>query len=235
MPQEAIDSRHDRAEAGVAYPRSPDWLTRYGYWVVLPLTAVSYVFCATQDSPDPSAPALLAQLATVAVTLRVAETGRLTERLGWIALGVGAIATVAVAVSGAQGRLLDIVLSGASTVAFLTAPIAIVSHQARRGRVDTQALLAAIAAYVLIGMSFTMAYNFIGLVSPVATFGDDRLDSLASQLFFSFSTLTTTGYGNLVPVGAGVQTVAVAEAIVGQFFLVVAVARIISGRLRTSL
>jgi len=48
-------------------------------------------------------------------------------------------------------------------------------------------------------------------------------------LFFSFTTLTTTGFGNIVPVSPGVQSVAVAEAIIGQFFLITAVARIIRG------
>jgi hypothetical protein len=57
---------------------------------------------------------------------------------------------------------------------------------------------------------------------------------LADQLFFSFSTLTTTGYGNLVPVGAAGQSVAIGEAITGQLFLVIAVARVVSGwRART--
>ncbi|MGF6824711.1 hypothetical protein M2317_003644 [Microbacterium sp. ZKA21] len=48
-------------------------------------------------------------------------------------------------------------------------------------------------------------------------------------MFFSFTTLTTTGFGNIVPVGPGVQSVAVAEAITGQLFLITAVARIMRG------
>ena len=90
-------------------------------------------------------------------------------------------------------------------------------------------MLASIAAYIQVGMFFTFAYNLIALISPVATFGDDQVDSLTGQLFFSFTTLTTTGYGNIVPVSAGVQSVAIAEAVTGQLFLVIAVARIVSG------
>jgi hypothetical protein len=66
------------------------------------------------------------------------------------------------------------------------------------------------------------------LVTLVPTFGAGHVDSLSSQLFFSFTTITTTGYGNLVPVTASVQSVAVAEAIVGQLFLVIAVARVVT-------
>ncbi|WP_258185792.1 ion channel [Microbacterium sp. PAMC22086] len=60
-------------------------------------------------------------------------------------------------------------------------------------------------------------------------FGDENLDSLGNQLFFSFTTLTTTGYGNLVPVGATGQGIAIADAITGQLFLITAVARIVRG------
>jgi ABC-type molybdate transport system permease subunit len=122
-----------------------------------------------------------------------------------------------------------VLLSAASMVAYLVAPMAIIAHLTRRDRVDGQALLAAIAAYILVGMFFTFGYNLIALLSPVPTFGEGHADSLTSQLFFSFTTLTTTGYGNIVPVGLGVQSVAIAEAITGQLFLVIAVARVVSG------
>jgi len=47
-------------------------------------------------------------------------------------------------------------------------------------------------------------------------------------LFFSFVTLTTTGYGNLVPATNPGQTLAITEAVLGQLFLVTAVAKIIT-------
>jgi hypothetical protein len=114
-------------------------------------------------------------------------------------------------------------------VAYLVAPVAIIAHIIRRDRVDGQALLASIAAYILVGMFFTFVYNFVGLLTAAPTFGADQDDSLTSQLFFSFTTLTTTGYGNVVPAGPGVQSVAIAEAITGQLFLVIAVARVVTG------
>jgi len=52
--------------------------------------------------------------------------------------------------------------------------------------------------------------------------------SLSQDLFFSFVTMTTVGYGNLVPAANPGQTFAVLEAVIGQLFLVVAVGKIIS-------
>ena len=207
--------------------RTPLW--RSGYWFVLTLIAVSYALCAVQTGANPNPVAFLVQLAAVAITLRVAQVEPRLRRVGWIVLAAAAAATVVATASGGEGHLLDVALSAASMVAYLAAPLAIVAHLARRDRIDGQAVLASIAAYIQVGMFFTFAYNLIALISPVATFGDDQVDSLTGQLFFSFTTLTTTGYGNIVPVSAGVQSVAIAEAITGQLFLVIAVARIVSG------
>ena len=207
--------------------RTPLW--RSGYWFVLTLIAASYALCAVQTGANPNPVAFLVQLAAVAITLRVAQVEPRLRRVGWIVLAAAAAATVVATASGGEGHLLDVALSAASMVAYLVAPLAIVAHLARRDRIDGQAVLASIAAYIQVGMFFTFAYNLIALISPVATFGDDQVDSLTGQLFFSFTTLTTTGYGNIVPVSAGVQSVAIAEAITGQLFLVIAVARIVSG------
>ena len=51
---------------------------------------------------------------------------------------------------------------------------------------------------------------------------------MANDLFFSFVTLTTTGYGNLVPAANPGQSLAVLEAIMGQLFLVTAVAKVVN-------
>jgi hypothetical protein len=208
--------------------RTPIW--RSGYWFVLVLIAVSYALCAVQSGPNPNPVAFVVQLGTVAVTLWVAQVRPRLRRIGWIVLAVAAAATVVTTLLGTRGHLLDVVLSAASMTAYVVAPIAIIAHLVRRDRVDGQALLAAISAYIQVGMLFTFAYNLIALLSPAAaTFGEGQGDSLTSQLFFSFTTLTTTGYGNIVPVGAGVQSIAIAEAVTGQLFLVIAVARVVSG------
>jgi len=207
--------------------RRPLW--RSGYWFVLVLIAISYTLCTLQVSPNPSAFAFLVQLATVAATLWVAEVKPRLARIGWVVLAVAAAAVLIVSLVGTVGHGLDVLLSGASALAYLVAPVAIIAHIVRRDRVDGQALLAAIAAYILVGMFFTFVYNLIALLSPDPTFGTGQDDSLTSQLFFSFTTLTTTGYGNIVPVAPGVQSVAIAEAITGQLFLVIAVARVVAG------
>ena len=55
-----------------------------------------------------------------------------------------------------------------------------------------------------------------------------RPGDMSQALFFSFVTLTTTGYGTLVPATNPGQSLAVMEAVLGQLFLVTAVAKIIT-------
>ena len=111
---------------------------------------------------------------------------------------------------------------------YLIAPFSIVRHLTVRREIDTETLLGAIAAYLLIGMFFAFAYKAASEFGSVPFFGSAGPGSLSQDLFFSFVTMTTVGYGNLVPAANPGQTFAVLEAVIGQLFLVVAVGKIIS-------
>lgn len=200
-----------------------------GYVIIFAPLIVSYALCAAQRATDPSPWAFLVILATVAVVFRVTGTRPLIQHVAWVILSAAGLATIITALSSAGGHLLDIVFSTATMVALLVAPVAIIGHQVKRRGLNLEALLAAITAYVFVGLFFTFAFNLHSLLSPVSIFDGTDDDSLANQLFFSFTTLTTTGYGNLVPSTPTSQAVAVAEAITGQLFLITAVARIMRG------
>ncbi|MGS0561483.1 ion channel [Microbacterium aurugineum] len=200
-----------------------------GYVIIFALLVVSYALCAAQRATDPSPWAFLVILVTVAVVFRVTGTPPVIQHVAWVILSAAGLATIITALSSAGGHVLDIVFSTATMVALLVAPVAIIGHQVKRRGLNLEALLAAITAYVFVGLFFTFAFNLLSLVSPASIFDGTDDDSLANQLFFSFTTLTTTGYGNLVPSTATSQAIAVAEAITGQLFLITAVARIMRG------
>jgi DNA-binding beta-propeller fold protein YncE len=62
----------------------------------------------------------------------------------------------------------------------------------------------------------------------LSEFGSGGVGTMSQDVFFSFTTLTTTGYGNLVPAGQPGQSLAVMEMIIGQLFLVTALGKIVS-------
>lgn len=94
--------------------------------------------------------------------------------------------------------------------------------------VDFRLILGAISVFTLLGLLFAFLYLTLSKWSDVNFF--EGVDSAESSefLFFSYTTLTTTGYGNLVPAGSVGQSVAVLEMLVGQIFLVTLVAGLVS-------
>lgn len=115
-----------------------------------------------------------------------------------------------------------------SSLLYIGAPVAIVRDVGNRRIVDQETVLGAIAAYVIVGMCFAFTYRAIGAVQAVPFFGSAGAGDMADALFFSFTTLTTTGYGNLVPATNPGQSLAVMEAVLGQLFLVTALAKIVT-------
>jgi Ion channel len=80
----------------------------------------------------------------------------------------------------------------------------------------------------MVGMSFAFAYRALGALQAGPFFGTQGEDNFSQDLLFSFTTLTTTGYGNLIPAVNPGQTLAVLEMLTGQLFLVTAVAKVVS-------
>ena len=115
-----------------------------------------------------------------------------------------------------------------ASVLDVVAPVSIVRHIGYRGGVDQETMLGALSAYLLIGMAFVFVYRSLGVIETDPFFGAEGEGTISQDLFFSFVTLTTTGYGNLVPAGNPGQSLAVLEALVGQLFLVTAVGKVVS-------
>lgn len=226
MPQDDSTAQERTLAAALTPERGSQSL---GYAVVLGLIAVSYWLCVAQPSTEPSPWAFLAMLATVAMVAHVTRVRRAIQQISWVVLSVAGVAAIGATAFGIDGPVLAVPLSIASMIALLIAPGAIIVHQVNRRGLNLEALLAALTAYILVGMFFAFVYNLMSQISADPLFGEKSLDSLGNQLFFSFTALTTTGYGNLVPVGTGGQAVAIAEGITGQLFLITAVARIMRG------
>ena len=99
------------------------------------------------------------------------------------------------------------------------------------GRITYHRIVDAILVYLLIAVGFATLFTFIGLLIPAAfkgiEFEDDR--SLASEIFYlSFVTLTTTGYGDIVPMHPLARSLCNIEAIIGQLYPATLLARLVT-------
>lgn len=100
-----------------------------------------------------------------------------------------------------------------------------------KGRVSFHRIVGAILLYLLIALFFVSAFAFVGLIWPDAFQGIKIEDStaLASNLiYFSFVTLTSTGYGDIVPVHPFARSLCNIETIIGQLYPATLLARLVS-------
>lgn len=100
----------------------------------------------------------------------------------------------------------------------------------RAPRVDHETLCAGIAAYLMMGLMWTMAYVLLAAIDPHSfkfTATDQTMDDFNS-FYFSFVTLSTVGYGDITPISRGARMLAVLEATTGTFYITVLIARLVA-------
>ena len=97
----------------------------------------------------------------------------------------------------------------------------------RAATVDAEHLYAALSAYLLAGIFFGIFYWVLEHVGP-GTFAAPAEFSRMSAIYFSFVTLATLGYGDIVPRTDVARGLAIVEGVGGQLFLAVMVARLVS-------
>jgi len=102
----------------------------------------------------------------------------------------------------------------------------LVRHGVEKGVVDLQTMFGVLCLYLLLGLAFAAAYNVIADLGD-SNFWEEGEETTSNYLFFSFSTMTTVGYGNLIPAGGPGRSLATLESILGQVYLVTVVATIV--------
>ena len=99
----------------------------------------------------------------------------------------------------------------------------------RASSVEEAHLATAVSVYLLLGMIWYSLYSAIEAVSPGAiSFGANRSNRQSELLYFSLVTLSTAGYGDIVPIHAEVRMLAVLESITGVFYIATTVAFLVS-------
>jgi hypothetical protein len=94
--------------------------------------------------------------------------------------------------------------------------------------VTLPAVTGVLCIYLLFGMIFASAYGAIAAISGNSFFVDQQPDTISNYLYFSYTTLTTTGYGDLTPAGNLARSFAIVEQLVGAMYLVTVVAVLVS-------
>ena len=165
---------------------------------------------------------LVALLVIVSGIVAIAEFRRLAVLL---AITAAAIVTAWVVPATLNPAWHDALLLAAMLV--LASALGIIVFSGRRTVFDR--LLAAIALYSVIGMIWAMLYALVAALVPGAFTGAlPHRASLFDWGYFSIVTLTTVGYGDITPVANVARSLAAVEAMIGQLYPAIIIARLVA-------
>jgi hypothetical protein len=151
-----------------------------------------------------------------------------TKRQRGIFLGIVVLAIVT--------NLLDIYLPEAAiawvpsvvgVIVFSYIVAVIFLYLIRQKEATADMIMAAASEYMLIGIMFSYIYSLIEAVHPGSFNLQNSQGDPSVFLYFSFVTLTTAGYGDILPVSVPARSFAILEQVTGQLFVAVLVARLV--------
>lgn len=203
---------------------------RYGLVLLLTLIAVVFFIVA----PDRPASHAIGLLLTTSILAVVVVTGRGAAAVrGWVAaaaavaaIGV-AVATIFADVSTAVGAGLGIVL----VVGTLYELVGGLSRLLRGRGVTLQGVAGALAVYLLVGLAFASVVTVSARIGHGDYFQQGTDGTQSQHVYYVFTTMTTTGYGDLTPAQPFGRAVSVLAMLIGQIYLVTVIALLI-GNLR---
>jgi len=101
-------------------------------------------------------------------------------------------------------------------------------------KIDMNKIVGSVTIYLLIGIIWALLYGLVEVLIA-GSFSGNLLNVGGSRfwdlIYFSFVTLTTLGYGDILPMNTYARTLAYMEAIVGQFYIAILVASLVSAHL----
>ncbi len=227
-------------QASTLPPDAPPWRRHlhadgfgYGWLLVLILVSIGFQL-GTQESGPARVVTTLLQGVTLVAALRVSGAHRWLVRGATVLTAIAVLGTAGIVIGSGEvddgaGRILGLTL-------VLLAPSAIVVgivRQARAaGAITVRTMFGVLCVYLLIGSAFAFAYGAISALDGGTFFAQLHDGDQSDFLYFSFVTMTTTGYGDLTAATDLGRSLAITEALIGQIYLVTVVALIVAN-LRT--
>jgi voltage-gated potassium channel len=203
---------------------------RYGshsFGHVLVLTVATVVF--TIAAPVEDWAKVVAMLLASATLVTAVWTSGASRRAVIIALIAAGLAVGAAVVSIASSQDVSAGVNAFVTACLVgVAPVVIIRALVRVPDVTVRTLLGALAVYLLIGLFFATAYAVVGAIDDNPFFTSTNSETGSDYVYFSFVTMATVGYGDLVAAGDLGRSMAVLEGVLGQMYLVTVVAVVVT-------
>jgi Ion channel len=164
-----------------------------------------------------------------AIGLLAVRHAQLQGRAGRLAVGVVLATAIGAGFCVTSGsRPAEGVGNLWSALLLLLTVVIIINGVLRIDEVTAQSIYAALSAYLLIGLMFAALFASLDFLVTGPFFADGQPANGQTLQYFSFTTLTTLGYGDFTAAGSVGRAFAVLEALAGQVFLATLVARLVS-------
>ena len=120
-------------------------------------------------------------------------------------------------------------------IAFLI--VLILRQVFREGPITPRRVQGSIAVYLLLGLLWAVSYEIVELLNPGSfSLAPQRGGATLPQLgYFSFTTLATLGLGDILPLSPLARSLVVLEALVGQLFPVILIARLVTLQIQSQM
>jgi len=161
------------------------------------------------------------------LALRTASLGSRLGRIAAIAVLVGSAAAFPLALQSGSQTALGVTRIWA-TFLLLLAVVVLVRRVLSLSSVSVQSIYGALSAYLIIGFMFAACFAAVDYLAGDHFFANAQPSNTRTLQYFSFTTLTTLGYGDFTAAGNDGRAIAVLEALTGQVFLATLVARLVS-------
>lgn len=197
------------------------------FGLVLILVLANYIALSLLDDRGWSSVLLMAVASATSVVALVSSGADLAiVRVAFVFSALAVLLAFLTAVSDANawlnvGSLIQICLLTAAMLAVLRRVLT-------TAEIGFRTILGALSFYTVLGILFTFIYATVDRLQAGTFFAGGHVAGGGDFIFFSYTTLTTTGYGDLVPAAQPGRMLAGLEMMIGQIFLVTLVAGLVS-------
>lgn len=217
-------------------PDAPAWRRHlhgdgygYGWLLLLILSSIAFQLGAP-ETDSARVITLFLQGGTLIAALHVSGVRRWLIRLATAITAIAVLGAAGVLIGSGEldqggGRILGLMLVVMAPASIV---IGIVRQARRAGKITLRTMFGVLCVYLLIGSAFAFAYGVISALDDGRFFAQLPNGTQSDFLYFSFTTMTTTGFGDLTAAYDLGRSLTITEALIGQIYLVTIVALIVS-------
>ena len=133
-------------------------------------------------------------------------------------------------------QVFDSLQLGITAVFLIQMLLMILIHIEKENEVTFDLIMAAACAYILLGMTWAYAYYLLEIFHPHSfNTSENASDDSWNFIYYSFVTITSTGYGDILAITKSARALSIFEVITGQLYLAIMISRLVGMHIAQSL